>query len=69
MTKEEYVEYLSKLMTKEMIPFLFNFVEPCDCGGISGSGRTLWRCQGWKLTTMWKSELPKEAWAVRRERK
>ena len=68
-TKQEYVEYLSKILTKEMHPFLADLVEPCDCGGISGSGRTLWRCQGWKLTTMWKADLPKEARAVRRERK
>lgn len=68
MPKHEYIEYLSKTMTSEMRPFLADLVEPCDCGAVSGSGYTAWRCQGWKLKTMWKSELPKAAWMVRKNR-
>lgn len=60
-TREEYLARMSILLTPEMRPFLHGWTTECDCGMAT--------CRGWRLPTMFRSELPPEARAKKSERK
>lgn len=67
-TRNNYIEFLAANMAPEMKPFLSDLIVPCDCGAEAGRGRYEWRCMGWRLQTMIRSELPPEARARRSPR-
>ncbi len=59
MDKEAYLTFLALTMTPELRPFLSELVIPCDCHSHSGA----WQCEGWRLKTMIRAELPVQAHA------
>lgn len=48
--KSEYLAYLARFMPPETVPFLPQYIVECDCG--------LSVCRGWRLTEVFKKNLP-----------